>query len=135
MPLDMAAVHSRAEPPAPGLLQSLKAYLRTWLEILKTRLELFSTELQEETDRIKEITLLTVVAAFCFGLAVLLVTVFVIACFWDGPYRLVVLGGFALFYLVLGGVALLIVRQKGRIRPRLFSATLAELSKDYQRLS
>ena len=121
--------------PPPTLLQSARGYLATWVELLKTRLDLFSVELQEERERIQQILVLAVAALVCLVFGVLLVTLFVVVVFWDTEYRLVVLGGFALLYLASGVAAGLIARHKSRSKPRIFSATLNELTKDVNRLS
>ncbi len=132
MPTPAAPVSDR---PAPGLLQSLKGYLGTWVDLFRTRLELFSTELQEERERLQEIVLLGAAALLCLSLGVLLVTFFVVVIFWNSDYRLLVLGGFALFYLALGTVTGLITRRKSRNKPKLLATTLGELAKDYEHLS
>ena len=124
-----------ADRRPPTLFQSLKGYLGTWVELLKTRLELFTTELEEERERLEQILILTAASVFCLSFGVLLVTLFVVAAFWDTNYRLAVLGGFAFFYLALGVVVGLITRRKSRQKPKLFSATLGELAKDYHHLS
>jgi len=124
-----------AAGPRPGLLQSLKGYLATWVELLRTRLDLFSTELQEERERVEQIFVLAAASALCLAFGLLLVTLLVVVAFWETPYRLAVLGGFALLYLAAGTVVAVVARRKCRNRPKLFSATLTELAKDYRHLS
>jgi uncharacterized membrane protein YqjE len=124
-----------ADRRPPTLFQSLKGFLGTSVEIVRTRLELFSTELEEERERLERLILLTAASVFCLSFGVLLVTFFVVAAFWDTDYRLAVLGGLALFYLALGAVMGAVTRRKSRHKPKLFSATLGELTKDYHHLS
>jgi uncharacterized membrane protein YqjE len=124
-----------ANQSPPSLLQSVKGYFGTWVELLRTRLELFSTEYQEERERLEQILILGVAAVICFGFGVLLVTFFVIAAFWETRYRLVVVGGLALVYLLAGLIVGGIARRKSRNKPKLFSATIGELAKDFKRLS
>jgi len=119
----------------PSLLQSLKGYLATWVELLRTRLDLFSTELQEERERVQQVVLLAAVSLLCLAFGALLMTLLVVAAFWETQYRLVVLGAFAVLYLAAGIVIAVITRRKCQNRPKLFSATLTELSKDYRHLS
>ena len=121
--------------PPPSFYQSVKAYLATWVEVLRTRLELFSIECQEERERLEQIVILPATTLLCLTFGILLVTLFVVVAFWDTNYRLAVLGGFAVFYLAVGTVVGLITRRKSRTRPKLFSATLEELAKDYRHLS
>jgi uncharacterized membrane protein YqjE len=121
-----------ANRPA-GFFESLRSILSVFIAILQTRLELLSTEFAEERERLKEALLLAVVILFCAGLGVLLLTIFVVAIFWDS-HRFLVLGGFVLLYFGLALIAALILRKRALSRPRLFSATLAELHKDHERL-
>jgi uncharacterized membrane protein YqjE len=119
----------------PSFHQSIKAYLATWVELLKVRLELLSTEWQEECQRLEQILLLAATAVACLALGVLCITLLVVAVFWDTDYRLAVVGGFAGLYLALGVAAGLLMRRKTRSKPRLFATTLSELAKDLQHLS
>jgi len=119
----------------PSLLQSLRAYLATWVDLLRTRLDLFSTELQEERERLQGLVILAATAVLCLAFGALLVTFFVIAVFWETNYRLPVVGGLAVLYLAAGIVVALVTRRKSRNQPKLFSATLGELAKDYRHLS
>lgn len=84
--------------------------------------------------RLRELLLYGIAALFFLGLGLFLLTLFIVVIFWDtaGPY---LLGGFALIYLATGIVTLLMLRLKLKTRPPLFSATLAELDKDRDRLA
>jgi len=125
----------REERPQPNLYYAARNYLATWVEVLRTRLELFSTEWQEEFQRLEQILILAAATVLCLTFGLLLVTLFVVVAFWETNYRLPVLGAFAVLYLVAGGVVGLIMRRKSRSKPKIFSATLAELAKDYRHLS
>ena len=131
----MAAPDTGGRMAPPGLIQSLKTFLRTWVELFRTRLDLLSTELQEERQHLQQIVILGAAALLCITFGVLLVTLFFVAVFWDTNYRLAVLGGFAVFYLGTGIIVGLITRRKSRLKPKLFTASLAELAKDYSHLS
>jgi len=120
--------------PPPSLFQSLKGYLATWVELLRTRLELFSTEWQEERERLEQIVILAAASFFCLAFGLMMVTLFVVVAFWD-THRLAVLGGFAVLYLAAGTVAAVITWRKSKSKPKLFAATLGELAKDYRHLS
>jgi uncharacterized membrane protein YqjE len=116
-----------------GIFETLKSLLDGWVCLLKTRLEIVSTELEEEKQRVAEIAGLAILALIAFALGVLLLTSFVVALLWE--HHLIVLGGFTLLYLGLGIMAALVTRKKIRAKPRLFATTLAELAKDHQQLS
>lgn len=119
---------------ASGLLASLRRLVATFVEILHTRGELLSTEIEEEVVRFRELILYGVASLFFLGFGLLLLTLFIIALFWEtaGPS---VLGVFAFLYLAVGIIAVLIIRHKLKTRPPLFAATLAELDKDREHLT
>src|SRR4030042_69997 len=112
-----------------GLFDSLKVLAATLLAIAHTRLELLSTELEEERVRLSSMLVWTLAALFCAGLGVVLATLFVVLALWD-IHRLLALGIPAILFLLGAVVAWLIVRGKARAKPRLFAASPAELSQD-----
>jgi uncharacterized membrane protein YqjE len=74
-----------------------------------------------------------VVAAFCLGLAVVLLVLVVAVVFWDTNRVLAV--GVITGVFALGAIAaLLALRSTIRQRPKFLSATLAELRKDGKEL-
>ncbi|MEJ2105886.1 MAG: phage holin family protein [Acidiferrobacteraceae bacterium] len=117
-----------------GLLGSIERLFSTLIEVVQTRIELASNELEEERERLQEIVILGLVTAFLIGLGVVLLTIVLVMVFWQ-THRMEVLAGFAAFYLVLGIIAGLRVLYVVRRKPRLFSATLSELDKDREQLS
>ncbi|MBI3303882.1 MAG: phage holin family protein [Deltaproteobacteria bacterium] len=116
-----------------GLFGPLSAILTTLLTVLRTRLELISTEIEAERERLKEMILLSLIVVFCASLGVLLLTFFVVALFWE-THRLYILGGLAVLYLTVSLIVGLILRKKALAKPKLLSATLTELAKDYEHL-
>lgn len=116
-----------------GFFDSLRAVMASFVGLLQTRLDLVSTEIEEERERLKGLILLAAISLFCVSLAAILLTAFVVILFWEA-HRLYVLAGLALFYLAAGAIAALVMQRKAAHRPRLFSATVAELAKDRERL-
>ena len=116
-----------------GLMGSVKRLLGTLSAIVATRLELLSNELQEECLYLARMFFLSVVALFCFGLAVLLLTVFIVVLFWD-EHRLAALGALSVSFFALGTLLVMLLRGKARAKTKLFSASLAELAKDREQL-
>lgn len=112
-----------------GLLESAKRLLCTLTSIVSTRLELLANELQEERLRLTQMLFFALAALFCFGMGVMLLTVFVVVLFWD-DHRLAVLGGLSVFFFASGALMALLLRGKALAKPRLFSASLGELAKD-----
>ena len=117
----------------PGFFDSLKAVITDFAALLHTRLELASTELEEELERLKQMLLLAAVSLFCFSVGVILLTIFVVVLFWD-THRLLALGGLAAFYLIAGLIVALVMRNKAAALPKFLSATTSEFIKDRERL-
>lgn len=120
--------------PDSGLLASLRRLLATFIEIAQTRLEIVATEFEEERVRIRELVTFGFVALFFLSFGLMLLTLFIVALFWE-THRLLVLGSFAAVYLVAGIGAALMLRKRLKSRPRLFATTVTELSKDRAHLT
>jgi uncharacterized membrane protein YqjE len=121
-------------PQANGLLESLKRLTGTLLSIFQTRLELFANELEAERVRVWQMLLFGSVAFFLFGMAIMLLTVFATAVFWNS-YRLEVLCGLTALFLSLGLLVWNELHRAARERPKLFSTSLDELADDIDRLT
>ena len=116
-----------------GLMGSVKRLLSTLTSIASTRLELLANELQEERLRLIQMLLFALLALFCFGIGILLLAMFIVVLFWD-DHRLAVLGLLSALFLALGALMAMLLRGKAQTESRLFSASLAELDKDRERL-
>lgn len=108
---------------------SAKRALSTLTSIVSTRLELLANELQEERLRLTRMLFFALFALFLFGIGILLLTAFILVLFWD-EHRLAVLGGLSVLFFALGTLVALLLRHQSQIKPKLFSDSLAELSKD-----
>ncbi|HCI13499.1 MAG TPA: hypothetical protein DFK12_05960 [Gallionellaceae bacterium] len=117
-----------------GLMGSIRQLLSTVTSIASTRLELLVNEVQEERLRLTQMLLFTLFALFCFGVGILLLTAFIVVLFWD-DHRLAVLGALSALFFALGALTAMLLRSKAQAKPRLFSASLAELSKDRAQLN
>ena len=116
-----------------GLLDSLRRFASTALEIIHTRIELFATELDEERARIARALWLAVIGTFCLSLGILLAALFLVVLFWDS-HRLLVLGMLTGIFLIAGTILCGLVMRALKTMPRIFEASLAELAKDKQQL-
>jgi uncharacterized membrane protein YqjE len=116
-----------------GLLDSVKRLASTLIAIVSTRLELLANELQEERLHLTQMFFLSLLVFFCFGMTLLLLTIFITVLFWD-DHRIAVLGGLCALFFVSGTLIALLLRSKAQSRPRLFSASLAELARDREQL-
>jgi uncharacterized membrane protein YqjE len=116
-----------------GLLDSLAALAATLLTIVQTRLDLLSSDLEEERAHLFSLLVSALVALFCLALSVVLATFLVVVVFWDS-HRLLALGLLSGFFLVAGLATAGYAMHRARTKPRLFAASLSELSKDRQHL-
>ena len=126
--------HDTGSERRGGLLDSVKVLAGTLLAMAHTRLELLSTEIEEQRAWLGSILVWTLVALFCAGVGVVLATLFVVMALWD-THRLLALGIPAILFLLGGALAWLAVLGKARAKPRLFAASLGELSKDRTELT
>lgn len=117
-----------------GLLNTLRRVLSTLVEIVQTRLELVVTELEEQKLRAVQLAALLFLVLFFFSLAIIFGTLAVVMAYWD-QNPVVVLGGFAALYMTLAIIIGLVWRARAKARPRLLSATLAELARDREELT
>jgi len=116
-----------------SLMGSVKRLVSTLISIVSTRLELLANELQGERLRLTQMLLFSLLALFCFGMAVLLLTVFIVVLFWD-DHPLAVLGWLCILLFVLGTLMAILLRNKAQSKSKLFSVSLAELAKDREQL-
>jgi uncharacterized membrane protein YqjE len=98
-------------------------------------LELFTIEFAEEKLRLTSLLFGAMLALFFIFMAIVLAALFVIAAYWDTPYRLHAVAILAVLFLAGAGITVGMVRAKLKSRPRLFEASLAELYKDRQQLN
>ena len=120
-----------AEPR--GLLQTLGDLAATLVAMAHTRLDLLSTDLEEDREHLLSLTLTALGALFLVGVGVVLSAMLLVVLFWDA-HRVLVLGLLALAFLATGLVAAARVLRLARTKPRLFTSSLAELFKDRQQL-
>ena len=128
-------IQSADAPPAVGLFGSVKNLAASLVSHLHTRLELFTIEFAEEKLRLTSLLFGAILALFFIFMAIVLAALFVIAAYWDTPYRLHAVAILAVSFLAGAGITGGMVRAKLKSRPRLFEASLAELYKDRQQLN
>jgi uncharacterized membrane protein YqjE len=119
--------------PVTGLFASARHMLATALAIAHTRLELVTTEIEEELHRVAAILLWMFVAAFFGGLTVLMLAFVVVVVFWD-DHRVLAASLTTIGFLAITGIALLVVRAKAKARPKLLEATIEEIRRDREAL-
>jgi len=117
-----------------GLFASLKNLATTLVAIVHTRLDLLSTDLEEGRQRLISLLVLTLVSLFCIFIGVVLLAILIAVVFWD-THRLLALGALTGTFLIAGAILCGLAIRAMRTMPRMFAASLAELSKDQQQLT
>jgi uncharacterized membrane protein YqjE len=130
----MTAEFDSGEGKRGGLFDSLRTLTATLLAIGRTRLELLSTELEEEIIWRISMLIWTLVGLFCASVGIVLVTLFFVVLLWD-TNRLMALGIPAILFLLGAALSWRFVLTKARTKPRLFSDSLAEFAKDRDHLT
>jgi uncharacterized membrane protein YqjE len=116
-----------------GLFSSLKNLTATFIAIAHTRLDLLRTDLEEERLRLMSLLLIAFVSFFCLCVGVVFLAILIVVALWD-THRLLVLGAVAGVFLLAGAVFCGIAIRTLKAMPRMFAASLDELSKDQQQL-
>ena len=120
--------------PIGELLKSLANLVATFVAIAHTRVELITTELQEEMHRIAEIMVWSLVALLAAGIGLGLTALVIIFVFWD-THRVAASLAVTGTFFGIAVLAALILRAKLRSKPHLLAGTLAELAKDREQLA
>lgn len=116
-----------------GLLHSLKSLSATLIAIIYNRLDLLSTDMEEARERLLSLLVLTFVSLFCLCLGMVLLAMLVVVIFWD-THRLVALSALTGFFLLAGAILSIVTMRALHNMPRVFAASLTELSKDHELL-
>lgn len=118
---------------APGVFASLRSLAATSVGIVRTRLQLLANDLEEQRVRVLQLVVLAAIALFCGAVAVLLASAWLVIALWD-QYRLWTLGVLTAVYACGCLIALGVMKSRAAERPKAFSASLSELSRDEELL-
>jgi uncharacterized membrane protein YqjE len=131
----MAALPQEQEQPrsTSGLFQSFSNFAGTLIAIAHTRLQLLTTELQEEVRQVGAILLWAFVAAFTALLGLFLAALVFIFAFWD-THRIAASLAMIAMFVGIAIFAALVLRKKLREKSPMLDDTLAELAKDRDHL-
>jgi uncharacterized membrane protein YqjE len=117
---------------SPDLVDNTRQLLSNLLAHLRTRLELLGLELSIEKTRLLRTIAAGMLTGF-FGLMSLgLGALYVVARYWDTPYRLIAVAWLMFAAFVLTALAALWLLQSLRQPSVLFSASAAELDRDIE---
>lgn len=128
---DTRSIHARPE----GAFSSFKNFASSLVSHLHTRWQLFATEFAEEKIRLISLLFSAVLTLFFTFMVLILVLLFIIAAFWDTPYRLHSVAALGGVFLVGGLISGSMLRAKLKSKRHLFAASLAELYNDRQQLN
>jgi uncharacterized membrane protein YqjE len=117
-----------------AMLSSIKSLGSTALEIIQTRLELFSSDIQIGWQRLLSVLVLVIVALFSVLFGLVLLAILIVVLYWD-THRVLVLSLMASGFVSIGIILALFVRAQINAMPRLFEASLSELVKDRDHLA
>lgn len=119
----------------PGLFASLRSFWSVLLAILYTRLDLCTTELQDQGIRVIKLLLAGLIAVVALVTAFFFANVWLIAAFWYTPYRLLVIGLIFAVYFFGGLIAVAVARNMVGAWPGFLSQTIKELRRDVEGLN
>ncbi|HET6348587.1 MAG TPA: phage holin family protein [Candidatus Krumholzibacteria bacterium] len=112
-----------------GIFESLKALIDRVLELLQGRVELLSTELEEELTRLVAALVWSIVSALAAILGVSFLTVMVLL-FVPASFRPWAAAIIAVTFLGFAAIGYRSIKRIAAAKPRPFDASLRELEKD-----
>jgi uncharacterized membrane protein YqjE len=112
-----------------ALLDSLRTVVGTGLDIVRTRVELFGIELEQELLRTRSLIVRSVAALLLIVLAAGFAGFAVIVVFWES-HRQLAAALVAAFFALLAAVAVGMLKRFEHARQRPFAATLEVLEND-----
>ena len=115
------------------LLESLKGLGQTFVEILRTRMEILSLDVKEDRIRLVSILMLGAFSFLLLSLGIILGVFWLIVTFWEAD-RLLVMGILTAVLMGCGLILLALLVWRLRSGPGPFEGTIAELNKDREAL-
>ncbi len=120
--------------PDGGLFASVRQMLATGVETLRVRLELLSTEVEQEKIRLFDAVLWAGLALLLLGMGLLFLCGLIVVLLWE-QHRLLALGSLALLFLGAGVWVLQTARRRLQAPGGLFASSVAELTRDRNELA
>lgn len=114
-------------------MDTARHMLATLIALVHTRLELFTTEIEEEIQRAANIVLWALVALFFGSLTVLMIAFTVIIVFWDGN-RILVASLVTAVFLAMTLMTGFVARARLKGKPKFMGASIEELKRDRESL-
>lgn len=117
-----------------NLLSSLKNLVSTGASIAQTRLELISTDVQIARTRFLSLLVMIIFTLFFLFFGLVMLALLIVIYSWETD-RVLALSLLTSGFLAVGCILALVVLRSLKTMPRLFEATITELSKDRQELA
>jgi uncharacterized membrane protein YqjE len=119
--------------PAVNLFRSLTNFFASLIGLLQTRLELLTTELQQEIHRATQLVILAFIALAAGMMGLFMLGLAVVVFYWETHRELAAILVTATFIVIaLSAILALII--KARSGPPPLATTLSELKKDADQL-
>jgi len=113
-----------------SFVRSVKDVAIGLIDQASDRLALIGLEIAEERERVMAMVMSALAAAFFVALTVVFGAFWVVAAYWDTPYRLRAIGGLTIGAAVISAAVVVLFMRKIREPTALFSHTLAEFERD-----
>ena len=117
-----------------NLLSSLKNLVSTGASIAQTRLELISTDVQIARTKFLSLLVMIIFTLFFLFFGLVMLSLLIVIYSWETD-RIMALSLLTAGFLSVGIILALVVLRSLKTMPKLFEATLTELSKDRQELA
>ncbi len=117
-----------------NLLSSLKNLASTGASIAQTRLELISTDVQIARSKFLSLLIMIMFTLFFLFFGLVMLALLIVIYSWETD-RIMALSLLAAGFLSVGIILALVVLRSLKVMPKLFEATITELSKDRQELA
>ncbi len=117
-----------------NLLSSLKNLVSIGASIAQTRLELISTDVQIARSKFLSLLVMIVFTLFFLFFGLVMLALLIVIYSWETD-RIFALSLLTTGFLAIGCILALVVMRALKTMPKLFEATITELSKDRQELA
>ena len=117
-----------------NLLSSIKGLASTGISIAQTRLELLSIDVQIARSKFISLLVMIICALFFLFFGLVMLALLIVIYSWEAD-RMLALGLLTAAFLSVGLIFAYLITQSLRKMPKLFEASIAELSKDREALS
>lgn len=117
-----------------AIIDSVSRLAGTLIAILKTRLELITVEVEEESLRFFFYFLFALAAMFCLWMVLLLGALVLVVIYWD-TQRVPILISLMFLFALFSVTITIGIRKHYRRKPKMLVHTLKELSRDIEELT